>query len=346
MNAKLGVATPPEVRARIHAMRASGMTYQQIAEETGVALSTAHRVASQPTDGSERIKPNGEILVALTPEQAGQLPGQEHLGIAGAILSERDARLAVSLKQRVEQAVVERGMYPDSQTLMADLRRKSSGVPANWSHHEVVSALHQLRKQGMVKFRVDKKPSAGHSVGNLGGGAPVQIVPTRAALDLHGRPSTIKPGAETNGQTVHPVRPPELENKVTGSHPAGWSRARHAAGRDYTEPRYHGSRATAVGPLERSRVSAPETPAEVPVAAPEPQAQPDQFPLLTELQQRLRGREEAAARSARLVEAAALLAEDDPEESARLMAKAESLEGEAFSSVEVEYLRFAEAHRG
>jgi hypothetical protein len=46
-------------------------------------------------------------------------------------------------------------------------------------------------------------------------------------------------------------RGPEIEYGIRGQHSPGWSRQRHAAGRDLTEPRYHASVARG-GPIERS----------------------------------------------------------------------------------------------
>jgi transcriptional regulator with XRE-family HTH domain len=317
---------PAETRGRIQAMRAAGLTMEAIAAETGVAISSVHRISNEPTDGADRVRPDGTVMVVLSAEEAGRLPGQETLAVAAGILGE-------SLKSRILKAVTDYGPFPNSAAVMLAIQRPTD----NWSHHEVVSILHQLRKQGKVRFRIDKKPKGGRSIGNLGGGDPTNIELVHPAPG-HG----VKPGG-TNQLAAKADRLPELENKVTGTHPAGYSRARHAVGRDYTEARRHGNYANG-GPISRT-VSPPET-ASVPAEpAPEPQRQPGSFPLLTELQQRLRGRQAADAQSAKLMEAAAILEAIDPDESARLLAKAEALGGEPFSALEAEFLRYAETHR-
>ena len=330
---------PMELRYEIWRRHADGQAIAQISRELDISRATVRKYAEQvqgtDLDGEPLIK------VAMTYEDAAQLTGDvEAKSIAHQLRYEQGQRSAVSLKARVLTAVTAAGEFASSVDLYEQLRRDADAKLAqNWSHHEVVSALHQLRKQGRVQFRVDKRPSGGRSVGTLGGGDPVHIRLTREPEleapepEAHG----VRPGG-TNQMPRKAGRPPELNNRVTGSHPAGWSRRRHAVGRDYTEPGRHGAVASGG---EILRTSAPETvsvPAEV---APEPQAQPASFPLLTELRQRLAGRQASDAQSAKLMEAAAILEDIDPVESARLMAKAEELGGTPFSAIEAEYLRFA-----
>jgi hypothetical protein len=92
----------------------------------------------------------------------------------------------------------------------------------------------------------------------------------------------------------------------------------------------------------------PEPPAPVePAAAPQtpkvaaPKAPSQGYPLLAALQARAKTRAEEASRRDALLEAAGLLAKLDPEESERLLARANTAEGEPFSPVEAEYLAFA-----
>lgn len=70
------------------------------------------------------------------------------------------------------------------------------------------------------------------------------------------------------------------------------------------------------------------------------------YPLLVALREREAARVVASRRSARYLEAAALLEEVDPEESQRILGLATAAEGEPLTNLEAEYLAFAAEARG
>lgn len=225
-----------------------------------------------------------------------------------------------SLKARILRSVVERGPFADVDALLKDFRRPDEGV----GPHEVVHLLYSLNKQDAVQF---KQLKSGNKQGQM------------LLVD-------IKPGRRGYAMAGIPVPGYDRQRRPNGARVPGTSRNRHAAGKDYTEQRYHGPSAVG-GPIERSRAVGE------PVAAPvqqrlavgtRPVAQ--EWPLLEDLRARQRTQEADAMRVAAYLEAATALDKVDPVQANALLAKAEAITGKPLSPLEIEYLKYAEEHRG
>jgi len=105
---------------------------------------------------------------------------------------------------------------------------------------------------------------------------------------------------------------------------------------DRTDFRTHETRAEG-GPIEHISVTPLMS---IPAAEPEP------WPILAELRERIRAQEAGRTRSEALIDAAELLAKVDPEESERLFARGSALAATlTLTPIEDEYLRFAEGAR-
>jgi hypothetical protein len=257
-----------------------------------------------------------------------------------------------SLKQHILLTLVERGPFKGVVELVDAMR--GTGARDNFGPHEVTTLLHSLSKQEMVRFRQSK---------NVPGVADMMLTnisATDRAFEKLG---------------VQQKLPPPLESRL-GVHPPGYSRQRHAAGKDMTEQRYHGSQATG-GPVETTVIRAsngtrvevdvpagvdvvavrdnyipPQTvqePTEVPSGTPAPlpmssRLEADGWPHLARLQKEAERAESVAEQATKLMEAAELLAEADPEAAQQMLERADKLVGPAFTPEQAEYLRFAALH--
>ena len=315
------------VRDQIQARLRQGDDARDIAREMGVNLSTVYDVRRKdmgihgrgttltiPGDSPD----DAPQIISMTPEQFAQLsPRGEDIVIAAMIGQD-------SLKKRLLRTIAEQGPFDN----VLDLCRAVRGGPNDtFGTHEVTHILKNgLNKPGLIRYRLDRSNSAA-------GAIPRNITITEAgyrALDM-------------------PVPTQDIENK-RGAHPPGWSRQRHAVGRDMTEPRYHDARAAVVvGETERmtvapTPVNVPRPAPVAPVAAPAPRKAAGQYPILTALRESFAARAEADARASRMADAAALIEADDPEEAKRLLDKAIALSPAGLTDIEKEFLRYAEEH--
>lgn len=350
----------PQVAERMKAMRREGQQYKDIAAAEGVALSTVqryvHGVRPDLDAKPSRLRDGVNATSTVTLELPAVLSaGREFaLGSAGAgLASEAEVAEFKSMKALMLQLVVENDGYGNVRALLDDMRGKH---PGNLGTHEVTHVLYALQKQGLVKAQQDRR-SRGTKTPLLS-----NIQPTKAGIAQYRAQNASLPLQDRNG-----------------THPAGYSRARHAVGRDDTQWHNHGSRAQG-GPIERTQVEPdpwaglPEVMAgqavtsrlveeaiareaeqenahatidEEPVAA---RSWPELQRLRDGLAERLRLKAEGDARATKLLEAAASLEGVDDDLSKDLLARAEremdAVEDLSLTAVEAEYLRFAEAQRG
>lgn len=361
-----GQRTGESTIARMRDLRRSGSPVDTIANELKVSKETVIRytkdlggkslgarplppsgtVMQLPGGGSARFRDDGSAAVLMSAEQMEGLLGPER-AMASVIMTE-------SLKRRILLAVATKGPFATLNDLVTEIRTPTD----NWDKHEAASMVHQLRKQGSVKADVRKSgvPTS------LGGGELVHIEATPA-------------GRQKAGVNDRPAM--ALEHPRDGNRPPGWSRQKHAVGKDYTEERYHGTVAegseviTMVAvPVRMGEPSiTPEPPQTVPEPEPtpaEPPAQPvdtavvtaqrrsasdvlAQFPAGRALLQRRADREAAADKATAYIKAAeAIIAFDEPE-ATRLMEMASTMEGTPFTDVEEELVdaldMLADLHR-
>lgn len=258
----------------------------------------------------------------ISVEELSSLPPKQEATVTAAMI------IQDSLKARLLKAITVNGPFAGVPELMEFVRRPGSGD--SFGAHEVTHLLYSLNKQGYIKYKTGR---SGTKTDLL-----TDIVPTAKAKAEHGIPA----------------QPPRQQFNPEGGRMAGTSRAGHAVGKDLTEQKYHG--ATAVGgPIERLQaedVPQPVTPVYQPEAG-EPEShkplvneEPSSEVEWPELQVIRAKAQEARAVSRRahaLLEAAALLEEEDPDEAERLLARAAALQtGAELTELEAEYLRFAE----
>lgn len=260
--------------------------------------------------------------IRLTPDEFAALPPkQEAVAIAAVITQD-------SLKNRLLQAIVEQGPLAGVPELIEAIRRPSD----SFGPHEVTHLIYSLNKQGYVSFKAGRGKTK-----------------TDLLTDL-------KPTAKAKREFGIPRVPPRQQFNPEGGRIAGTSRAGHAVGKDYTEQKYHGNTAVG-GPVERFTaprqpdvtvadvVERPDSDAGHKPRTNEEPSETTEWPELQSLRARLARLEPLRARVAKLLEAAALLDGDEPDEAERLMAKAAELEDEAnagLTPIEAEYLAYAE----
>jgi hypothetical protein len=192
--------------------------------------------------------------------------------------------------------------------------------------HSIQHVLHSMVKQNVLTGRVSRD-------GRIKMLVDLRVVETRET-------SVALPLDAARIPDLTRIRPPEVENRQTGSHPAGYSRGRHAVGRDYTDPWRHGTRAQG-GPVERTRSAIP--PVAESIVTPEPTPSP--WPVLAELRARREANGRGVADAARLLDAAAQIEDVWPEKSRELEQRANDLAAAAsMTEAEIEYLRFADEH--
>jgi hypothetical protein len=247
-----------------------------------------------------------------------------------------------SLKAAVMKRVALEGPFATVADLVTAIR--ATGHHSVADVHNVTHVLHSLSKQGKVKFTMSTRQASSNATAHL-----KNITATAQGRKAAG---------------VADVDPLPLET-TTMARPPGWSRAKHAVGKDMTQPGRHGPVASG-GPVLRmasvSRpqmsvgdlvavVEAPAPPAEAPRQdEPAPPATGavdlNEFPLLRELLARFATNAEADAKASKYADAAAALEQVDPKRSEELLALAMEVGGKPFSTLEREYLRFAEVAKG
>lgn len=190
-------------------------------------------------------------------------------------------------------------------TLISLLQEVRTGHRDTTSPRDLGAVLNSLNQQGLVTFVEGGYDNGHHSL--------TKIRATKRLL--------LQEGVDT---TRREVRPPGASH--TGEAPQRVG--------DRTDFRTHAPSAEG-GPITRARV----IPAEV-------VAPPADWPLLDALLTTHEHYVTEQRRASALIEAATALADLDPEESERLFGRAaEVASGASLTPLEVEYLRFAEAHR-
>lgn len=301
-----------------------------------------NRTLSVPdlNDG-ERVR---RVAVSMSHEEFARLSGTPSEALVVAAQLQQD-----SLRTRILRQVAKGGPYPTLSDLMNDMRTERD----NFGAHEVTHLLFSLSKSGCVKFRENKRVATSSSNAAL-----ENIEATQRGYDQAGYPV---PGKQQHSQH--------------GSRTPGTSRAGHAVGKDMTEQRHHRTTA-AGGVITRTRlavdrsseaarpggrgvgtfaeggpvvrvVKAPPGPVPAePTRSNEEPSEPGDWPELQRIRASFGERAEADARASRMADAAALIAQDDPAEAERLLAKAIALSPKPMTALEREYLRYAEEHHG
>lgn len=317
----------PEQVARIRELRSEGLTYRQIQARTGIPWTTV-ATRLQKVAATISIPRNDEAPAADTPKRAIRVTAEE-LDILRSAGSDVVADLQRdSLRKRTLRAVAVDGPFEDLMLLAQAMRQTDD----RWSIQDVATVLNSLNKQGLVKFRT------GRSKGEHGGGTADRSL------------FQIKCTDRGYTEAGFPPRSKELEVGVTGRHAAGWSRNRHAVGKDYTEERYHLPWAKG-GPIQRDYAADRPAGPEGPVLDPQQPVAPAVAPLVLgpELV-RIFAKQEAIGRVARqaeaLMAAAMMLEAVDAEEADHLMTRAAALQPEPLSPLEQEYLDFVKAITG
>ncbi len=314
-------------------LKRQGMTRAQIVQ-AGFPRSTVYAVwpvdpkhitiPADPRDEYDR-----SVTVAMSHSEFARLGTQPKV-VAGMFIAEKEA--ADSLRKRILAALAQEG-YPDVLTLMAAIRRP--GDPRdNWGAHEVTHIIKSLNKQGLATYVETRQGTV--------------VIPNRIRItDAGAREAGVGPMPKQ-------IESPSVTRQGSRRHPPGYSRSRHAPGKDMTEQRHHRSIATGG---EVMRISAAE---QVPMSRPldtgsgalerpvQPEAgqslplrpDPDRYPMLDALLQRFEANAEADAKAAKYAEAAAALEDIDPERSEQLLALAEEVGGRPFTALEIEVARF------
>lgn len=283
------------------------------------------------------------VMVPIPIEQATQLPAElDPLVVAGTIQHD-------SLRTAILKAIALDGPIADS-NVVKEMVRNGRSI----NGHEVNHIIQSLQRQGFVKF-LERRVGSRHQL--------TRIDITAAGLREAGvlRPTltpSVRPGdsmAPANHGT-HAVGGPVTRTKVLDvhDHDTGVWVIRCAACKIYhddgethaaAEARKAGREALATfgRTFEAMGRTATETPEIVVSGSDAPGPEPtDGFPLLDALRARVSARAKAAKSAQRYLEAAALLDGLDPAMQQKLMNLASSTEGEPFSALEIEYLRFAD----
>lgn len=324
-----------ETREVILELKRQGMSRRQIIQ-AGYSGSSVYK--HWPVESKQLTVPSAPdgtslptLQVKMSHEEFARL-GTNPTIVAGMMNAEREQRS--SLRQRILRALTTDGPFDDVLTLMKHMRQPGD----NFGSHEVTHIIHSLNEQGFVTHKEVRRGTV--------------RIPTKIAItDRGARESGLGP------------EPRQLESKSvvrTGSHrhPPGYSRARHAPGKDLTEARYHRSVASggevlkisaaeqvpmsrpldSSGGLERPEAAAPT------VSSP---VVPDlsSYPLLTGLLARFEANAEADEKASRYAEAAAALENIDPKRSEELLAMAMEVGGKPFTPIEIEMLRLLEEVR-
>lgn len=223
-----------------------------------------------------------------------------------------------SLRERVMRALCDERTFG----IVGLAREVRSDASLPFSFPELNATVKSLAREGLATYR--EGAENGHH-------ALVDIRATRKLL--------IERGIDTTRREV-------------GHHGTGPRREAPMHAGDRTDFRTHRQRAEG-GPIERLRVSVPMLPpaASITIDAVASASVPtvvtieSEWPLLDAIEQRWSEQAEARRHADALIEAATLLADVDRAESERLFARSSEIAASvSVSSLEVEYLRFAQAH--
>lgn len=312
-------------------LKKQGFNRSQIIK-AGYPRSTVYKVwpvdrsstLSVPEMGAAPDATEARVNVQMSHEQFARLGTHPQI-VAGMMLAEKDQR--DSLRKRILRALCAEGDFPDVLTMMAFMRRPDD----NFGSHEVTHIIKSLKQQGFVTFRDNRQGST--------------IIPVNIGITDRG----IKEAGL--GPMPRQLETTDITRTGKARHQPGWSRAKHAAGKDYTEQRYHGPVASggdvlkisaaeqvpmgqpldSSGGLERPEAAAPSVPATT--------VDLSTYPLLSGLLGRFEENAARADAAARYAEAAAALEAIDPKRSEELLDLAMQAGGEPFSPLEIEMLR-------
>lgn len=316
-------------------LKLQGFTRAQIIQ-AGFPRSSVYRVwPVEPKQLTVPSSPDGTSLptvqLSMSHEEFSRL-GTHPAIVAGMMNAEREQRS--SLRQRILRAVATEDSFADVLTLMHHMRKPDD----NFDSHEVTHIIRSLNQQGCLKFVDSRQGSV--------------VIPTKITITDKG----VKEAGL--GPMPRQLESPSVVRTGTQRHPPGWSRARHAAGKDLTEARHHrsvasGSEVMRTTPEERVPMSRPLDPSGG-LERPEPRATPapgpvapdlGSYPLLTDLLARFEANAEADEKASRYAEAAAALENIDPQRSEELLALALEVGGKPFTPIEIEMLRLLEEVR-
>ena len=250
-----------------------------------------------------------------------------------------------SLRVTILKTLITEGDFPDSRVLMAHLGRDE-----RWHHtglHSLHHVLHALKRDGLVDMeeksvgknidlnKIKITPKGAQSVQRKTNGARIEDAgrADHDALAAAGIPVAVIPRTDP---TFDPNRPAHLQAIVDQAIADGIDPTGGEPERPYSVP-------TAVVPRP--------VPAELPnqtTVHPDgrPTSEPE-FPILTQLLAKREAGRVARVNADKLIEAAILVESFDPEATVILQARADALvEDYALSSVEAEYVFFAEWCRG
>lgn len=310
-----------------------GMERTEVAAKLHVAPSTVYKYAPVKRKANASKMLVAVDIVDPLASRREVIAALEPIGIAAGYMDR-------SLKDHILLTLVQRGPFKGVQELTDAMR--GTGPRNNYGVHEVTTLLHALSKRELVTFRTSKHAP----------GVADQLLVNIRATDLAHQ----KLGIQQR------LAPP-IEGR-TGNHPPGYSRQRHAAGKDMTEPRYHAGTATGGPVVTVAKVPKPfaeaeqdmaaaarpsqtvQEPTEVPASTPAPPDTPagqagGYWPLLAALMVEHERTEKVAEQATKLMEAAELLQDLDPEAAQQMLDRADKLVGPAFTPLEAEYLRFA-----
>lgn len=368
-----GFATPIALADELGWGSGSVRRYADAAVDRGLVTKTGRARSLRYRLTATKPKHDATELTASPTLVGAGIPSNVERESAETIVAEGIAQ--GSVKARLMRLIAELGPFADMGALQTSYIERYPGESrVVWEH--LVGAVWSLQKQGLVSMIEGNSVVSNVGFGHHGKGGPkgrpiTKITATRQLYDKLGLHEPARPSQRSTqgGRSVTGVRGIASSDAMDhGAVGAPATSVKMGKGgyvqrmggshgfKDPTDPRYAPS-VTTGGPIERSYVpvnGASEhdvtlvvEPSEVPPPfvvreATRDELEPQTFPLLLELRERQRRRVAQAEHAAKLIEAAAVLETVDPAASAELIARAQGIEGEPFTNIESEYLRFAD----
>lgn len=344
----------PVVRDQIIARLAQGEKAKPIAAELGVSRSSVYNLTGEAEafrirrDAAEPIRPivpeprrkstltiplgsapaSGDdfTMISLSHDEYARL-GERNTNVVVAAQIQQD-----SLKNRLLKQIGVGGPYGTLLELMQALREPRD----NFGAHEITHLLFSLNKQGLIRFRENKRVATSSANAAL-----EQIECTRqgfAACGLAAR--SVEVGRKKYGHGGEPPQKPgdRTDFRTHTSRAEGSEIIREAISDHRVDFPSHDHPVEVRSAVPQSAVALAPTPEAPPVPV------RSSYPLLASLRASFAVRAAADAKASALADAAALLEQVDPEESARLMDRALAASPETLTPLEREYLAFAEEH--
>ncbi len=332
-----------------------------VTRKDGQSGAAAKSTAPAPKAASEVSVPSPKEIARVLEDKLTQSPSEMatttrvfRLGSAPTPHEEDTERRSVtlvgdqsmsraSLRTRLLAAIAASGPFPDTEALMRTIRQPDD----NYGLHEVQSILGNLNQQGLIKYRTKRTGSQK---------LYQRIESTRRGYEQAGLGTVHQVAGSMTSRTATPLRRSEATDfRTHGGRAVGGEvikenyEAHRAQFPDHNHPPLEEAQPVAK-PVEYHIQPYPGVPVVVP---PEPEPPvivatdtPAPYPFLALLRQRRADKKASAGKAAKYLEAAAILEAIDPVESQRLMAQAETLDGEPFTALEAEYLAFADACDG